>query len=175
MKLSSEITINGTVYAKGDEISWLKVYPFFLFHMLMFGVSGFAMAYATNQAPLMFIYAHGGIAISVYVIFYLAMFGVDEVKWMFINAGLGVVGIYCELRWLLHLFGKNLDDYPWYLNITPFLYYVLYTFLLRHMVLDLFNAREDSARRIWVERMYVGGSLLLSGVAYWATRSGAGS
>lgn len=48
MKLSSEITINGSVYAKGDEISWLKIYPFFLFHMLMFGVSGFAMAYATN-------------------------------------------------------------------------------------------------------------------------------
>jgi hypothetical protein len=170
MRLSGDITINGTVYPKGSEVGWLKVYPFFLLHMLMFGASGFFMAYGADQAPLLFIYAHGGIAILVYVIFYLAMFGWDEVKWMFINAGLGVVGIYCDIRWLLQLFGKNLDDYPWYLHVTPFLYYVLYTFLLRHMVLDMFNARENPERRVWVERLYVAGSLLISALAYWSTR-----
>jgi hypothetical protein len=136
----------------------------------MFGLSGFFMAYGADHAPLPFIYAHGGIAILVYVIFYVAMFGWDEVKWMFINAGLGVVGIYCDVRWLLQLFGKTLDDYPWYLHVTPFLYYVLYTFLLRHMVLDMFNARDNPERRVWVERMYVAGSLAVSGLAYWLTR-----
>lgn len=171
MKLSSAITINGAPYPKGADIAWYKVYPFFLVHMLAFGVSGFFMAYAADQAPLLFIYAHGGIAIFVYLMFYLAMFGVDEVKWMFINAGLGLVGIYCDVRWMLHLFGKNLGDYAWYLHVTPFLYYVLYTFLLRQMVLDLFNAREDAARRAWVQRLYVGGSLVISLFAYLATRN----
>ncbi len=168
MKLASEITINGTAYPKGSDISWFKVYPFFLLHMLMFGASGFFMAYGAG-APLLFLYAHGGIAIVVYVVFYLAMFGRDEVKWMFINAGLGLVGIYCDVRWLLHLFGKNLDDYAWYYNVTPFLYYVLYTFLLRQLVLDVFRAREDPVRRVWIERMYIAGSLLLSAAAYWST------
>lgn len=172
MKLSADITINGRLRPKGSEVSWFAVYPFFLLHMLMFGLSGFFMAYGGGgEVPLLFIYAHGGIAISVYVMFYLAIFGWDEVKWMFINAGLGLLGIYCEVRWLLHLFGKNLDDYPWYLHLTPFLYYVLYTFLLRQMVLDLFRAREVPARRAWVERLYVVGSLLLSAVAYKAARS----
>lgn len=55
------------------------LYPFFLFHMLMFGLSGFVMAYG-SRTPVFFMYAHGGIAISVYVIFYLGVFGRDQVK-----------------------------------------------------------------------------------------------
>jgi hypothetical protein len=33
---------------------------------------------------------HGGIAIVVYLVFYLVIFGLDEVKWMLINAVLDV-------------------------------------------------------------------------------------
>jgi hypothetical protein len=55
------------------------IYPFFAIHMLMFGLSGFVMAYASNRPDLFFLYLHGGIAIFVYLIFYLAIFGRDEV------------------------------------------------------------------------------------------------
>ena len=55
---------------------------------------------------------HGGIAIVVYTVFYLAIFGLDEVKWMFINGGLGVLGIYSQIGWILGLFGRKISDYP---------------------------------------------------------------
>jgi hypothetical protein len=77
-------------------VSWLTVYPFFLIHMLAFGLSGFLLAYS-GEAPVPFLYLHGGIAILVYTIFYVTIFGVDEVKWMFINAGLGLLGIVSQI------------------------------------------------------------------------------
>jgi hypothetical protein len=39
--------------------------------------------------------------------------------------------------------------------VIPFLYFVLYTFLLRHAVLDLMSAREDEVRKKRVENVYV--------------------
>ena len=37
-------------------------------------------------------------AIFVYTVFYLVFFGVDEIKWMFINAALGLVRYLCPDR-----------------------------------------------------------------------------
>jgi len=159
MKLHSALTINGTPYPAGSEVAWFKVYPFFALHMLMFGGSGFLMAYSDGGAPVGFLYLHGGFAILIYLVFYYAMFGPDEVKWMFINAGLGLLGIRAEIGWLLGHFGKRIADFPWYVHVIPFLYYILYTFLLRHMVLDAAAARDDPARRRWVEGLYIAASL----------------
>jgi hypothetical protein len=101
MKLRADMTINGQTYARGTDVPWSKVYPFFLLHMLIFGGSGFFMAYATSHPPVPFLYLHGGFAIAIYTVFYLVMFGRDEVKWMFINAGLGLLGIYAQIDWRL--------------------------------------------------------------------------
>ncbi len=139
------------------------VYPFFGFHMLMFGLSGFFMAYAANRPDLVFIYLHGGIACFVYLMFYRAIFGAEEVRWMLINAALGILGIYSQIGWLLETFGKNINDYPWYVNVTPFLYYVLYTFLLRQFLIDVTGSRGNVARLKWVNALYVTGSLLVYG------------
>src|SRR5690606_27486770 len=79
------------------------IYPFFLFHMLMFGISGFVLAYGAD-GDVGFLYMHGGIAIVVYLVFYFAIFGREQVKWMFINAGLGILGIYSQIGWILGLF-----------------------------------------------------------------------
>ena len=172
MKLRGDLTINGQLYPKGSEVAWYSIYPFFLFHMLVFGGSGFLLAYAGDDVPASFLYLHGGIAILVYTVFYLVIFGWDEVRWMFINAVIGVYGLWCEIGWLLGLFGKQLSDYPWQRHVIPFLYYVLYTFLLRHLVLDLFGAREDAARRRRIEIGYIVVSLLLYTVIYVAGRRG---
>jgi hypothetical protein len=53
---------------------------------------------------------------------------------------------------------------------VPFLYYILYTFLLRHMVIDLFRAREDPERRRLVETAYVVLSLVVYTVIYLGNR-----
>lgn len=161
MKLQGSLSINGKAYPKGSEIPWQAIYPFFLLHMFMFGGSGFLMAYGGNDVPMGFLFLHGGIAITVYTVFYLAIFGWDEVRWMFINAAIGVYGLWSEIGWLLGLFGKHISDFPWYRHIVPFLYYVLYTFLLRHLFLDLFRARENPVRQKRIEFAYILGSIFL--------------
>ena len=161
MKLHAPITINGKPYPAGSDVPWMMVYPFFLLHMGMFGASGFLLAYAADDVPALFRFLHGGIAILVYVVFYLAIFGRDEVKWMFLNAALGLLGIYAEIRWLLAKFGRDIDDYPWTVHAIPFLYYVLYTFLLRQLVLDLAGARANPERKAWADRLYVALSVTL--------------
>jgi hypothetical protein len=167
MKLHGSIKINGKAYPKGTEIPWYRIYPFFLLHMFMFGGSGFVMAYAGGGAPTLFLFLHGGLAILVYTVFYITIFGRDEVKWMFINAGLGLFGIYTQIDWLLSLFGKQAGDYPIYKHVIPFLYFVLYTFLLRQAVLDLADAREEGTRKARVEYGYVAVSLIIYAVSAW--------
>ena len=166
MKLRADMEINGKTYPKGSDVPWYLVYPFFLLHMAAFGGSGFWIAYGAQDAPTAFLFMHGGIAILVYTIFYLVIFGWDEVRWMFINAALGIYGLWCEIGWLLGLFGKHISDYPWYRHVIPFTYYVLYTFLLRHLWLDLFDARNDPVRRQRFETGYVMGSVFFYSLVY---------
>lgn len=140
-------------------------YPFFLIHMLVFGVSGFKLAYEFSPS-ISFMYLHGGLAILLYTFFYIVIFGIDEVKWMFINAGLGLLGIYTQIGWILVFFGKDIDSYPLYIHVTPFLYFVLYTFLIRQLILDITGAREDEERQKKVNHLYVVGSVLVYLVGY---------
>ncbi len=161
MKLRSELRINNKVYPAGSNVPWTFIYPFFLIHMLAFGGSGFFMAYMANPPALAFLYMHGGIAILVYLAFYLTLFGLDEVKWMFLNALLGVLGIVAQLDWILGLFGREFDDYSWPRHVIPFLYYVFYTFLLRQALLDISGARENEARASSVNNIYVLGSVAI--------------
>ncbi len=167
MKLQGNLSINNKTYTKGTEILWYKVYPFFLIHMLMFGGSGFLMAYANSRPPVLFLYLHGGFAITVYTVFYLSIFGRDEVKWMFINAFLGLLGIYSQIGWLLSFFGKKIGDYPFYVHVIPFLYFVLYTFLIRHAVMDITQSREDPQKKKLVENCYIAISVAIYMISYW--------
>jgi hypothetical protein len=167
MKLQGTLTIGNKTYAKGDEVPWFRVYPFFLVHMLMFGGSGFFMAYSTNSAPVIFLYLHGGFAIFVYTIFYHSIFGRDEVKWMFINAFLGLFGLYSQIGWLLSLFGRRIGDYPVYVHVIPFLYFVLYMFLLRQAVMDLTRSRENPQKRRRVENAYIVISLTIYVISFY--------
>jgi len=166
MKLRSDIKINGRLHRKGSSIPWYGIYPFFLIHMLIFGLSGFFMAYSSDGPELSFLYLHGGFAIFVYTIFYISIFGVDEVKWMFINSALGLLGIYAQIDIILSFFGKQASDFPVSVHVIPFLYYILYTFLLYQMVLDISGARESTGKKRVVEGFYVAGSVLFYGAIY---------
>jgi hypothetical protein len=170
MKLQSDIRVNQRTYAKGTDVPWYKVYPFFLLHMLIFGGSGFMMAYGKSHPPVLFLFLHGGLAISIYIAFYLVFFGRDEVEWMFINAGLGLFGIYSQIGWFLSFFGKRIGDYPYYLHVIPFLYFVLYTFLIRHAVLDITKSRENPNRRTLVGYCYIAGSVAFYLITYFLER-----
>ena len=145
------------------EQAGMFIYLFFGIHMLMFGLSGFFMAYATDGPDLTFLYMHGGIAIVVYMVFYLVIFGRDQVGWMLVNAALGILGIHAQIGWILARFDKRIDDYPWQVHVIPFLYYILYTFLLRQFLLDLTRSRDNPGRRKLVDAVYVVGSLVVYG------------
>lgn len=110
----------------------------------------------TNRNPKWFVYP-----------FYLRCFGRDEVQLMFVNAALGLFGIYAQIGWLLSLYGKDIGDYAWYRHITPFLYYVLYTFLLWQLVVDLTRSRDKPARKRKVEYVYI---LVSLAVYVWVWR-----
>ncbi len=148
------------------------IYLFFGIHMLMFGLSGFFMAYASDGPDLTFLYMHGGIAITVYMVFYLVIFGRDQVGWMLVNAALGILGIHAQIGWILAKFGRNIDDYPWNVHVVPFLYYVLYTFLLRQFLIDLTRSRNDPRRKAMVDTAYVAFSLLVYGLMLWRLPKG---
>lgn len=166
IKLRTDIEITGRTHRKGTELAWYKIYPFFMVHMLAFGLSGFFMAYTEDGPGLFFLYMHGGFAIFVYTVFYLAIFGLDRVKWMFINSALGLLGIYAQIDWILSRFGKKAGDYPVSVHVIPFLYYVLYTFLLYQVVLEITGAHKDERRKRSVEIFYVLLSLLVYGWLY---------
>jgi hypothetical protein len=146
------------------------IYPFFGLHMLAFGMSGFLMAYSPDTPSLAFLYMHGGIAIVVYVAFYLSIFGRDAVKWMLVNAALGIVGIYAQIGWILERFGRRIEEYPWQVHVVPFLYYVLYTFLLRQFLIDVTRSRDNPRRRAMVDRAYVLASVVVYGLLLWSGR-----
>jgi len=172
VKLHGAITINGKKYEAGDTLPWYFIYPFFLIHMGGFGLSGFFLAYTDDSPGLLFLYLHGGFACMIYLIFYLAIFGADRVRWMFINAGLGLFGIYAQIDLILSWFGKQASDFSPFVHAIPFFYYVLYTFLIHQMVLDLTRSRGDSARRRVIDALYIAISLLVYG--YLWTRSAGG-
>jgi len=125
------------------------------------------MAYTDDGPAIVFMFAHGGIAIVVYLLFCSAMFGKEAIRWMFINAGLGIFWIYAEIDWLLSFFGTTVSDYSVYRHIIPFLYYVLYTFLLRQAVIDITRSRADESRRKIVETLYVFISLAVYAFIYF--------
>jgi len=166
MKLLTDMKINGKLHRKGTSIPWYSIYPFFLVHMLIFGFSGFFMAYSGDGPELSFLYMHGGLAIFVYTVFYISFFGVDEVKWMFINAGLGLLGIYAQIDIILSFFGKQAGDFSMLVHVIPFLYYILYTFLLYQMVIDVSGARGNPQKKKMVEGVYIVGSVLIYGAIY---------
>lgn len=165
---STTSAASGQETAKENAVPRAIVYPLFLVHMLAFGLTGFLMAYWIDPPAIGFMYLHGGIAILLYLLFYLAIFGVDEVKWMFINSALGLMGIYAQIDWILSAFGKQASDFSVFVHLIPFLYYVLYTFLLHQMVLDLTGARGNPVRERWVDALYVVGSVLIYGSIYRA-------
>lgn len=140
--------------------SWLFIYSFFLVHMLAFGSAGFFLAYGPDP-DFGFNVIFSGFAICVYMVFYLVMFGLDEIKWLIINSALGVLGVISQLDWILERFGKSISDFPARIHVIPFIYYVLYTFLLRRAVLHIFKAQVGTRAALFIDIGYVVISLIV--------------
>ena len=89
---------------------------------------------------------------------------------MFINAALGLLGIYAQIDLILSLFGKKAGDFSVFVHVIPFLYYILYTFLLYQMVLDVTGARNDPRRKKIAEAFYIVSSVVIYSAIYLTKR-----
>lgn len=167
MRIHGNIEMNGRHYSKGDYVPPSSVFPFFLFHMLLFGGSGFFIAYFLPKIPSVFLYVHGGIAIMVYLAFYLVIFGRETIKWLFINAALGIFGVIVEIDLLLNQFDKSIYNYPFHVSVIPALYYILYTFLIRQAFLEFSGANEDETKKNRVEKIYLIVFLLIYSLTFF--------
>jgi len=125
------------------------------------------MAYFSDDTPLGFLYLHGGIAIFVYAMFYISIFGVDQVKWLIINSLTGILGIYAEVDLMLSYLGKDILSFPIQIHVIPFTYYVMYTFLIRQAILDFSGANEKPEIRERVETLFVVFSLAVYACLYF--------
>lgn len=137
-----------------DKAPWLFIYGFFLFHMALFGSVGFLLAYSDGAIFLINL-AFSGFAIFIYSIFYISIFGIEDIKWLVINSIIGILAIFSQLGWILEKFGKSLQDYPDHYHIIPGIYFVLYTFLLRRALLHLLRAKQGTKKRVLVNIGYV--------------------
>lgn len=155
MEIYSDVTIAGHKYKKGDSFSWIAVYPTMLFIVLVYTATNFFLVYHAPTPSILTLYFVGLLTGSGFVLIYYSIFGPDDVKWMFINALLGGLGIYTQLEWVLSLINVNPDKFPWPFHVVPFAFIVLLTFLLRQAFLDLFSARENETRGKVVDFGYV--------------------
>ena len=170
MKLLKPTKINGIYWPKGTEALWSDVYGVFVIHIFMFGTGAFIMAYSNKPAAVPALYAFGIFSIGMYLYNYINIFGLDEIKWMVINAALGGLSVYCQMDLLLSLFGRSVYNYPFYINAVPASYFVIYTFLLRQVALDLTESRDDKVMRRRVEFMFTIISVSVSAVSFWLSR-----
>jgi hypothetical protein len=138
----------------------LILYAFFFIHMAVFGGIQFYSSYLGGSSKV------GAVGVAVYLIFYLRLFGQDEVKWMLINAALGIFGIYGQIGFLLSLFGKKISDYSYHAHLMPFLYFMLYTFLIRRLVVDLVHWKFFKEKQ-QAEYAYIALSVFISILSIW--------
>lgn len=149
-----------------DKAPWIFIYGFFLLHMALFGSIGFLFAYSEG-AVFAFNLAFSGFAIFIYSIFYIAIFGIDEIKWLIINSVIGILAIYSQLGWILEKFDKSIHAFPNHYHIIPGIYFVLYTFLLRRALLHLLRAKDGTTKKVLVDIGYV---VFTVGYFLWSMR-----
>ena len=141
----------------------LGIYLFFLAHMAAFGTATFHITYHKQLGD---VYSVGVISLLTYVLFYLIMFGVDEILWLVITSVLGLLMIKSWLGTLALPFipdpataGDRIltdfDDFPARRHILPGAFLVMYTFMLRNMLIDVLGARFNPRRDRYVGWMFV--------------------
>jgi len=139
----------------------------YMFPTFLAGFFAFLLAYSERPGHVAVV---PGLFILFFIPSYLRYYGIDEVRWMLINGALSVFAMYSDVGWFLSyfFFGTSVSDYHWYVHIVPFTYIVIFTFLLRQWLIDLFDAREDEKRKELVGRYYAWGSFVLhSALLLW--------
>jgi hypothetical protein len=114
------------------------IYPFFLLHMLCFWFVWFNLSYFQEWIEYSSVFGFWLMSIIIYLVFYLVFFWIWKIKDMFINAIVWSISIYAWMWDILFFFGEDISSFNRYWHIVPWIYFVMYTFLLRNLLKDLF-------------------------------------
>ena len=154
---------------KGKKVL-IFIYLFFIAHMGIFGTTTFFLTY--GEQNIEFAVMFGGIAVFVYAIFYMVIFGFDELKWLFINSLLGILSIYGWLEELAYHFLPSpgadkssfggihekyisFSQFPIAWHLLPGAFFIMYEFLLRNFLIDLLGARKKTERKRSVGILFI--------------------
>ncbi len=161
LRLKYDIRYGKDFHPAGTRLSPLIVYPTIFLQTCLFGAFCFGFAYAGKWPNMGGLVIIGGFGIMFFALFYGAVFGLAEMGWMFVNGAIGVLGILSQINVVLSWFGKSADDFGFDAHLFPVIYWIMASFVLWQLVLDLTGSREDAARRWWANLAFSLGSLTL--------------
>ena len=139
------------------------IYLFFLADMAGFGTLTFYLTYHQQQGES---YMVGAMLVIIYVLFYLMLFGADDVLWLFINGLLGALMVRSWLETLAtpfipppsmlgHGIITDFDGFPVVRHILPGAVFLMYQFMLRNFLIDALGARFNPRRKRYVGWLFV--------------------
>jgi len=118
----------------------------FLFQLGGFGISGFWLAYKYTHIHFSLAIMHGFIAIFVYIILYINIFGigVDAAKWIMINTIFGIAQTYKIINFIGDFLIDDFvfENYLFYRHIIPGIYVILCMFLIRQIINQIFRNND---------------------------------
>lgn len=148
-------------FIKGND-PWF-IYIFLVLHGAVFtSVSFYLIYWADKSEDPYFGYIWGGIGAIVYSIIYFGLFAKEKLLWAFINGTIAFFQILSIRK--SNSFFEELESLPWYTHIVPIIYFVLYTFLLRHICLKISSAISP---KFGIKIGNTGFVLINIGVWYW--------
>lgn len=169
LRLRYDIRYGKDFYRAGTQLSPLIVYPTIFLQIFLFGAFCFGFAYAGKWPNMGGLVIIGGFGIMFFALFYSALFSLAEIGWMFLNGAIGVLGILSQIDVVLSWFGKSAGDFGFDAHLFPVIYWIMASFVLWQLVLDITRSREDPVRRWWANLAFSLSSLALY-AALWLAK-----
>lgn len=169
LRLRYDIQYGKAFYPAGTRLSPLIVYPTIFLQICLFGAFCFGFAYAGKWPNMGGLVIIGGFGIMFFALFYIALFGLAEIGWMFLNGAIGVLGILSQIDVVLSWFGKSAADFGFDAHLFPVIYWIMASFVLWQLVLDITRSSEDPVRRWWANLAFSLSSLAVYAALWLAT------
>ncbi|EKE29455.1 MAG: hypothetical protein ACD_2C00172G0003 [uncultured bacterium (gcode 4)] len=142
-----------------------SAYPILVPHVLIFGFTWFMLFYS-HQRPAMGFLIWLITTIS-YLIVYVQLFGKEQIRDMLIGGLIWVIQVYGWLEilaakaidWTKEF--KTFDSMPMYYHLIPATYFIMWTFLVKNVIIDLIWARNNPEKMNLTYKLFYAISLLI--------------
>lgn len=129
-----------------EQSRWDQIvtFLFFLIHTLWFAAWTFVITYEWRWDSLSGSFMFWWFAVFVYLIFYVKILPKETLKSLFIWYILWLLQTYAWLEVIVPVFMnhsvyKSFSDIPLYYHIIPSIFFIMLTFLLKNLIIRIFN------------------------------------